>query len=397
MTPAMGCLAVEGSPGLLLRLARCADLEGPLRRFLASWPWRPASGPTPALITVRPCKGGWSITAPWLAKPVKEHTRACLFCSLSIELVMGLCLQGQGLMHMHAACVRLHDDLVLIPADNRAGKSSLVSRLSAAGCTVCGDDLVGLLPGGRGFCFGIPPRLRLPLPPSERLRAWVRAHEGEHDRQYGWLDAATPGLAPFGEAGAVTACLSLRRSDDGRTRVTAVPPDPDRLISHCVLHQGAAAGAVTAMRAMAADVPAWELAMGDLDEAAELLLSRPLHELACLADRAAPAPAEPVQVSPADSPCVRPDMVVRRAPCVSLHEGSDGAWLVDAAHDAVFSLNAAGVAVWRLLEHPAAASALAAVVHDALPDADLRVVERDILRLFDELLAEGLVEFRTDA
>ena len=49
---------------------------------------------------------------------------------------------------------------------NRAGKSVLTARLMAAGHIGCGDDMIGMTEEGEIVSFGIPPRLRLPLPRS---------------------------------------------------------------------------------------------------------------------------------------------------------------------------------------------------------------------------------------
>ena len=389
-------IVLEGAEGFLVRLDACAELLTPILSFLRSWPLHagPASDTGRCLIVVFPARSGeYAIKAPWLSSPVRETSLACLLCSLSIEMVMALCLHMPSLMHMHAAAVQLPTGLYLFVGDNRAGKSSLVTRLMAGGGVDYGDDLVGISSTGmEAFSLGIPPRLRLPLPPSARLRSFVCTHIGERDERYCYLQSDLETLAPFGTRRKIDACVFLCRRRRGNAVLRYSPSSAHRLIPHCVLHKGSARMAIEVMQDLAASAPFFELEYAGLDEAADLLLSQELVPVTSANHRIVSngvrrwCHAEPLKS------CVLSLALYRRAEGVRLLADTEGAYLVDERTDAVFHLNAVSEGVWLMMEYPLSEAEAASLLQERFPDVNPGSIGRDVSRLFCEFRKAGLIE-----
>ena len=183
---------------------------------------RPSPGRChPACTKLRPC---WSslhrgaaiaCALPGCPLPATNLSRACLLCSLAIELVAACCHACPHLISLHAAAVCLHGRTLIFCGDNRAGKSTLVTRLMADAARGLGDDLLGLH-RGKIFSFGVAPRLRLPPPSSPALKRFMNERPGIRDRHYGYLAPSPDDLAPWGERHAPDAVILLERTPGSR-------------------------------------------------------------------------------------------------------------------------------------------------------------------------------------
>ena len=93
-----------GVPGAV-RLNDCQGLLPALDAFFRLWPHAPQpaglpsiSGTLPSclhetapLLAITPQGRGYRLRSPWLPAPRYEPSRACLLCSLAIELVAACC------------------------------------------------------------------------------------------------------------------------------------------------------------------------------------------------------------------------------------------------------------------------------------------------------------------
>ena len=330
--------------------------------------------------------GSYCIQTAWQKRPIFEPTMTCFLCSLAIEAVMGFCRYG-GPVQVHAAAVRVRERLLLLMGGNRAGKSTLTARLMLENCIGYGDDLVGITPKSAVFSFGIQPRLRLPLPPSPALQAFVREYPGESDGRYRYVDASAL-LAPFGTQQAVDACIFLHRKPRTRGLLQEVAPDPAALLSHCVLHRGGSGAALAAMQHLAVSSRFFRLEYDSLDEAASLLLA---------GESAVSGPLLPPETELwAESvPSARWRLsatLYRRAEGVVLVPERQHAYLIHGEDEAIFRLNLLGRGLWLLLEQPLDAHEAVTLVQEAFPDMPAEQIRNDVLALFAALLEAGLIE-----
>ena len=98
--------------------------------------------------------------------------------------VLGFLLRARGRLALHASCVRVGDDAVLLAGPPGAGKSTTAAALSMRGLPVLSDDLTALDLGDRGAPA-------LAWPSFDHLRLWP---EGERIvlGETGMLQRITP-------------------------------------------------------------------------------------------------------------------------------------------------------------------------------------------------------------
>ena len=156
---------------------------------------------------------------------------------------------------------------------NRAGKSVLTARLMAAGHIGCGYDRIGMTEEGEIVSFGIPPRLRLPLPRSERLRALARTYRGTSDARYRYLQSGMPLLAPFGSRSGVNCALVLERTSGARPKFVPLSQDEGltRILPRWIMRQGTAETVFGRAERLAARIPFFLFRYSYLYEAAAFL------------------------------------------------------------------------------------------------------------------------------
>ncbi len=374
-----------------IRLVSCSELSVPVQSFLATWPLRAAQvnrSRRPLIWVSHPRTDDYVIRTSWRDHSIHEPNLTCFLCSLAIEAVMGFC-QLSSRIHMHAAAIQVKERLYLLLGGNHAGKSCLTVRLMLENCVGYGDDLVGIGTDARAFSFGIPPRLRLPLPDSPVLRNFVRAHAGETDGRYLYVESGEPLLAPFGTQRKIDACVFLHRNQGKQAALRELKPDLDDLLSHCVLYAGAGRASLAAMRTLSSTTRFFRLDYEDLDDAAALLLadesriSRMLKKEEPEVHGENGVPLEDFALSGA---------LFRRARDVAFVPERQGAYLIHGMDDAIFRLNLLGKGIWLLLEQPLDEHEAALLLQEVFPDTPSQRIRRDVHELFSALREEGLIE-----
>lgn len=320
---------------------------------------------------------------------------------------------------------------------NRAGKSVLTARLMAAGHIGCGDDMIGMTEEGEIVSFGIPPRLRLPLPRSERLRALARTYRGTSDARYRYLQSGMPLLAPFGSRSGVNCALVLERTSGARPKFVPLSQDEGltRILPRWIMRQGTAETVFGRAERLAARIPVFLFRYSDLDEAAAFLeagaVSRSVRRCAGRAGSGTESisgnrpengrPCPPARGNRGPSPVVsgsgkgrdkgsdrrrgkdavgekggtHADRIERvrykRADGVRSFARDGSLFLVDGSSDAIFHLNASGQAVWLLLDAPLDEEEAVALLREAFRSVPEARIVRDVKLLFRGLLRAGLV------
>lgn len=360
------------------------------RRFFALWPHR-CSGEEAAAVERTP--GGGYV---WRQgeRTVREATEAAFLCSLSIEMVMACCEQQPDLWRLHAAAVAGYGCGLLLCGSHRAGKSVLTTRLMAEGWTGFGDDMVALTREGLLFSFGIAPRLRLPLPASSALRAYVAACRGCGDRSAVYLDAAHSGTAPWGTKHTAHAVVILRRVPSGPVRLRALGPADGvtALLQRSLFDAGQAGTTLHAACALLERLPCVQLSYADADRAAQFLTA--------WARQGLPAPtAAPTPHAAESMPSGREDMAGppsarcwrRRKGPVFRQVGLAG-YLTDARGNALYRLTPLGCALWQMLDQPLSEAQAVALLVEAFPQAGRTRIAHDVRALFATLRRRGLIE-----
>ena len=396
-----------------VRLHDCEGLLPALDAFFRLWPHAPQPAGLPAisgmlpsglhetapLLVISPQGRGYRLRSPWLPAPRHEPSRACLLCSLAIELVAACCHACPGLISLHAAAVRLHGRTLLFCGDNRAGKSTLVARLMADAARGLGDDMLGLHQG-RIFSFGVPPRLRLPLPFSPALKRFMAERPGIRDRHYGYLGASPDSLAPWGERHGPDAVILLERTPGSRAVLLPAPAATgmDNMLARFLIPDGGAAEVLRLGSQLLDALPCRILRYDDLDEAAELLVQQ-----APLLPPAAPLPANlsPVTVPPArhgrhasPPPGDTGDSRIlwRQRADLSCRQAGQSLFLTDSHGNRIFRLDGTGAVVWQLLSAPLSRDEALSLLAETFPDVPKTRIRHELKQLFQALFEARLIE-----
>lgn len=422
--------------GPLSRFTGCPELARQIRDFLRSWPLalEPAGDcHVPPIHIRRDGAGYYIIDAPWLPEALREPQPAGFLCSFVIEAAVAVRRMWPLAAQMHAAAARLPAGVCLFLGGNRAGKSTLMARLMADGHVCLGDDIIGVTPQAELFSFGIPPRLRLPLPPSAALECFARAHGGLGDHYYLFLELASESLAPFASVCKPDSCIVLNRKDAGSAALRQLPFRPQELLRHFVLESGSAGAVLNLVQQFSMSF--YELEYASLDDACELLEhlsvelvpSSTIRPGTCQNKRGFSGnlwPSPPLSLPgafinfqlmddinseklPAEmSPKVKQACPTARAGLkkrtlsrrlwrqsrgVAMQTISNTCYLISGNDDAIFSLNPLGAAIWQMLELPLSEAEAAELLAEIFPQEQPAAIASDVRRLFCELRRSGLI------
>ena len=341
----------------------------------------------------------------------REESLAAGLCSLNIAMVTHLC-RSRGLMCLHGAllapgCEGDAGSGLLLLGNNRAGKSTLAVRLMAEGLVSHGDDMLGLLPKGTLVSLGIAPRLRLPLPKSEKLEEFVAGHRGSGDERATFLRPQKAIMSPFGtrcEAGHI---VVLERKEAGTpARLATLSPGEvlEELVFRFFLQEGTALLALECAARLAESISCHSLVYSDLDEACALLAS--LQEGKAVESAGQKNPAMGIFGARADfsdpgSGCDYPkpqDEIISREQEYRQCEGTQlvtrlgKSFLVNREQSALHALNETGRVLWLMLAEPLSLAEASLLVQEAYPMVPRAQVEEDVRALFADLLDAGLME-----
>jgi hypothetical protein len=208
-------LSLAGIEAPLAFTPAAEPVRDALAAVLVGWPRSPAvaTGAEP-LVEVDLDDRGVHLTSPAGDWKRLEPTPESAVCTLVVELMAAYVDADPALGNLHAGAVEIGGRLIVFPATNRAGKSTLVTALGAASHRVFADDLLPIdLRSLDAVASGCLPRLRLPLPPSatEALKRAVEERSVLSDGYYGFVAPPADKVVRHGDRAPIGAVVLLDR------------------------------------------------------------------------------------------------------------------------------------------------------------------------------------------
>lgn len=350
-------------------------------------------GHEPQISMVRRSGSRMDLHSPWLDAPLEGLQIASATCGVIADISQAFCNQFPGIFGLHCGAFEINGHLVAMTGPARAGKSTLISRLTAEpDITVFCDDILPVFSDGLAFGLGLAPRLRLPLPgtASTAFRAHVDACLGPSDNRYGYLCA--PNIAPHGTRAPLRALIVLARGQDVPARLHRM--EAAEAVQHLVRQNIAAPadgpGHFDQVTQMAGKLLCLKLVYSDLEEAVALLR-------AAFGGASVPSPNVPVasplpaQIAPVIHALAAPEQCYARDPMVAVRRVQDDLFLWHASEHSYFHLNPVARAIWTLLEAPVTGAEIAAVLGVAFPQADPETIAADVADLLGAFETEFLI------
>ncbi len=361
-------------------------------------PIRAAQG-GPVLSLAEPQPGGrYRVHSAYTDAPLDDLPAASAVCAMIADLAQAASatVARKGGVGLHCGAFELGGRLIALTGAHRAGKSTLISRLSAEpDIVVFCDDVLPLAADGMGQALGIAPRLRLPLPATvtAAFRNHVDRHLGPSDDRYGYLLA--PGLARKGRAAPLGAIVMLDRRPGAAGFHAMEPEDALRLlVEQSITDFDQAASAYATAARLLDGVPVLRLVYQDLEEAVGLLRRAFGGEDVMPKDLEIGPPLAPVTAEGGaqDRPDpVEPDAVWRRAPGMAVRVLGNSAFLWWPGDGMLWQLNPTARMVWAMLELPGSARDLAGALATVFADIGPDRLETDCRLLMAELAVEGFI------
>ncbi|WP_405404522.1 PqqD family protein [Paracoccus sp. Ld10] len=383
--------------GLSLRLRGAQPVHQALMAAIHGWQPQTLSAPRPGdrQTLVTRGAGGFSARSPFFEGDLAGLDAASAACALMADLSEGFVADRPSCMALHCGAFRFAGDLILLTGPMRAGKSTLIGRLTAEpDVTVFCDDVLPLTADLQAVALGIAPRLRLPLPngTTPACRRHVAATPGPRDRRYAYLAAAN--VAPHGTQARPGTLIVLDRRDIAPATLHRM--DPDQAVRHLLAQNmadlGSADQAFATTHDMAAAMTCLRLVYADLEDAVALLRRAfaphaPPQTNVPLADPL----ADPLFAPDRQSVPVQPDRVMQQSAGIVVRQIGSGAFLWTPSDPVVWHLNPVGHAVWALLAIPGSATDLAVTLAEVFADVPRDRLTRDIAALMGDLLAGGFI------
>lgn len=376
-----------------------ADLRQGLADIVAGWPLeiRPVATPEArqgdilaALLPNAADPARYDLASLYTDTPLCALPTASALCGLLADVLMAHTEANAGALTLHCGAVRMGDGLVALTGPHRAGKSTLVARLTAEpDLSVFCDDVLPLDADGHGIALGIAPRLRLPLPPgaSERFHRHVATHLGPADDRYGYLCAPT--VARHGTRAPLAALVVLDRRESGPARLHRL--DPDIAIQHLLARNmgdlGDAGHAFGLARAAAGRAQCLTLVYSDLEEAVALLR----RAFTGARDAGIAPPLPPAAPEAAAAAEIDPDAPWHRAEDAVIRRVGGSAFLWRPEDTTLWHMNRVAEMVWAALEVPGSARDLAETLTDLFPGTPEARILADVSALLATLACRDLV------
>lgn len=390
-----------------VELTGCGDLFRPLDAVFAAWPHRKSGkgDRNRALVSLEKTPNGrYAISAPWLERPLESGTPLGALCNLFVDLVHAYFRCNGGMHCLHAAAARFAGGLAVFPNTNKSGKSTLAAALARSGAAIFGDDLLAITRDLRGMSFGVPPRLRMPLPDTEpELAEFVRDNTALEDRHYCYLGVEPAGMAAFGASRKIGAVVLLNRRPRGGAALKRAGEDEalDALAYQQFFREGEAMKILGIAREIVSRIPCWRLDYAKTADAVRALGEALGKKSGYGYERAPARPGGDEAPSlPAGPPVARKGKIAGgdwmrrkfvRGSGVTELERENGAVLVSPDGSEIFRIDRIGRAVWILLREPVSANDAADVLAEAFPGESPRKIRLDVGRLFMELAENGLI------
>ncbi|MFC4350045.1 PqqD family peptide modification chaperone [Fodinicurvata halophila] len=398
--------------------ADCPEIPLALQEIAPSWHFdiQEDSGisRSPAIL-MRKSEGAYGIGVPWRESPWWADTLVGAICSFAVDLIESHLMDNPGLLGLHGAAARFHDGMVLFPAERRIGKSTLVTRLLLDGIRVYGDDLIALDAQGRGMAYGFPPRLRLPFPETAgpALREFVGGAGGARDEDYLYLSPQLPNLAPHGETAPLSAIVLLSRERDVETRLRTLPESEGlhHLAAQYLARETSTDEVLGRCHKLAETLPTYCLHYSCLEEASACLREHFSRQQGAATLRAASGGGSWPEMSTLSAPSVLEedpppflqetvDSELPELAEASAYVQVDGVkaqrldgdlFLSHRQQGSIHRLNPIGASLWGLLAVPIRLEEALETFRTAFPDVEPEQLERDLQRIFRELLSEDLI------
>lgn len=387
-------------------LEGCEDLHACLAAVLRGWRFEEVASPgVDPVITIRRKNKGYRLETPSLGPAIHQPTDVGVVCAFIADLVQVYIADQSSLLCLHCGAAAFAGGLVIFPNQFRAGKSTLLARLAAAGIPVFADDVLPIAnASGQGIALGFAPRLRLPLPGNAGafFRRFIRAHGGPSDDRYLYLDLPPETLARHGRRMPIAACVLLDRRSAGSAQL--VPTPKSRGLQRVILQNFARSVPATEIADCLCDlvtrVPCFTLRYSNLDDAAALLQdafqgrsSSDRERSVAIARRRAPSHAKAPAIRRPRALRGKPPAALcyRRDPAIILHAVESDVFLVDPHSQSIYHLNAVAAGLWRLLREPTSAAEAVEVLSSAFPDVDAQQIRREVRNLLADLLARNLI------
>jgi len=402
-------LMFEGLPEATLLVGSSSVLPL-LTRHFQRWPFAVRSVEAgPPYFHVEKTGHGFQISSSE-GRVESYDTSAEMLCDLGIDLAESVIRHSPGMQCLHCSAVALSsgggEKLVVFPNVNRAGKSLLAACFLPHRARLFADDLLAVTEESEGISFGLPPRLRLPLPPTaQRLADEMEALPGHGDSRYAFLYAGEC-IASFGEKRPIGAIVLPRRLSENRGR----PPELRRLSPdsalQCMTYQfqmrEGQAGAVLALaRRLCERVPLWVLDYDSPEEAALLVArEKSLFSLPSEAEEAARLSVDFLteedrlsalrRVRGRSFPSDR-NLHWLRAPDTRVYENGAFAYLIPKGESSIFGVDSFGLAVFALLAEPLSIAEAVGLLAEVFPQTGKVRLESDLSRFFRMLSEQGLI------
>ena len=383
-------------PGLSrpVHLLRAGDLVGPIQATLNAW--APVLGAGQAgdrpFCTLVADRRRYALRSDYLDAPLTGLPAASALCGLIADLSEMWAEDRPDHIVLHAGGVEVGGGCIAFLGQARAGKSTLMARLTAEpDMTVLCDDVLPVTPEGRAVGLGTPPRLRRPLPPgaSAAFRTHVAARSGISDDLYAYLSADT--VAPHGTTVPLRAVVILSRRPAGPARLHAAPVSEATaaLLGQCMCDPAVTPDLSDRIAALAVDLPAYRLVYSDLEDAVALIRKAFAAGVPQPSDIGPPLPSDLAE--PPAPPVTDHGAAWLRSPTAGLRRRGDAAVLWDPAVAGQFHLNPVAAAVWSLLDEPTSVADAADLLAEVFSDIDRARIAADVAALMGELSASGLI------
>ena len=330
-------------------------------------------------------------------RPARMLDAVNAVCDAIAELAVALPAEDDRLLCLHAAGVVLGGRIVVFPNVRRAGKSTLSAALAWAGHRVFSDDVLPVgFPGGQVALvesMGVAPRLRLPLPDTlpQAFRDWAASVAGPQNRQYRYL--ALPEAPARGDSLPVGAFVLLDRQEHPcPARLDPVPTDAamDALLHQNFTRDRHSGDILQVMAATLAALPVWRLTYAGLEDALACLQAA-FADWPPLPDTSAPPRRFRLADFTPPPPAPGPEAPLAQRPGTTVRVIGEALYLADPEGRAIHRMDPLAAAIWDMLEEPAIADEIGALLAEAFPDADRDRLQRDVAGLLSMMVGAGLI------
>lgn len=352
---------------------------------------------SPPLCVVEACDDGtYRLHSRYMDQPLTDLPVATMICAVLADLSQAYSEQAEGhVFGLHCGGFALGGAGVILAGDRRAGKSTLISRLSAeADVQILCDDVLPLTVEAQMIGLGLAPRLRLPLPETAApfFRNHVAEWLGPSDPRYGYL--IPPNLMSHSTSVKAKVMILLDRKDTGEAVFHHLPQDEilRALVGRSIAGPNETTAVYEAAEALSAQLIGLRLVYSDLEVAVSLLrktigadgqiaVDHVIAALPDVFDNAAEPGAAQVALNSRWA----------RANGVAARRNAEASFLWHRDEAQLWHLNSTAQIIWALLEYTASARELAADLKQLYPEASITQLRADARRMLGDLAQNGFV------